>query len=226
MPDPTSEPDPRAAILNAALAHVPFEGWSDATLRAAAADTGQPLALARALYPRGGVDLALAFHAQGDAEMVRRLAAQDLSHLRLRERVAHALRMRLELVPDRELVRRGATLFALPQHAADGARALWATADAVWTALGQQGGGFDHFTRRATLAGVHASTVLYWLGDDSPGHAATWDFLNRRIEDVMRIEKTKARLREVPILRPFLTPREAPPAPPPATDHLPGRLRP
>ncbi len=28
------------------------------------------------------------------------------------------------------------TLFALPQHAADGARAIWGTADAIWTALG------------------------------------------------------------------------------------------
>lgn len=38
--------------------------------------------------------------------------------------------------------------------------------------------------------------MLYWLGDESEGHARTWDFLDRRIEDVMQIEKVKAKARE------------------------------
>ena len=41
--------------------------------------------------------------------------------------------------------------------------------------------------------------MLYWLGDDSPGHQATWDFLDRRIDDVMQIESLKAKLRENPL---------------------------
>lgn len=185
----------RGEILQAALPHVPFDGWSDATLRAAATAAGQPLPLVRALFPRGGVDLALAFHAWGDAEMARRLAAEDLTGLRMRDRIARAIWLRLEVVTDRELVRRGATLFALPQHAADGARALWATADAIWRALGVTASGFEHYSRRATLSGVHAATVLFWLGDDSPGRQPTRDFLDRRIDEVMQVEKLKARLR-------------------------------
>ena len=51
-------------------------------------------------------------------------------------------------------------------------------------------------TKRATLSGVYSATVLFWLGDDSPDNAATWAFLDRRIEDVMRFEKTKAALRD------------------------------
>lgn len=189
----------RDAVLAAALPHVPFDGWTDTTLLAAARDADVPLALARALFPRGGVDLALAFHRAGDAEMARRLAGMDLSALRFRDRIARAVRVRLELVGDRELVRRGATLFALPQHAPDGARALWSTADAIWTALGDTSRDLSYWTKRATLSGVHGATVLYWLGDDSPGQAATWDFLDRRIDDVMRIEKAKAALRDNPL---------------------------
>jgi ubiquinone biosynthesis protein COQ9 len=192
--------DDRARVLAAALAHVPFDGWSAVTLMAAARDAGVPDALARALFPRGGVDLALAYHRAGDAAMVTALGAGDLGALRFRERVARALRLRLEW-SDKELVRRGATLFALPMHAADGARALWGTADAVWTALGDTNRDFSYVTKRATLAGVQAATVLFWLGDDSPGHHATWDFLDRRIEDVMRIEKVKAGLRDNPIAK-------------------------
>ena len=54
--------------------------------------------------------------------------------------------------------------------------------------------------KRATLGGVYSSTVLYWLGDDSPDAMATWAFLDRRIDDVMQIEKVKARVRKSPTL--------------------------
>jgi len=185
------EDDAKTRILAAALPHVPFEGWSEATLREAIADSGVAPGLARALYPRGGVDLALAYHRQGDAAMVRALAAADLAGLKFRDKVALAIRLRLEAV-DRELVRRGAALFALPQHAGDGAAAVWHTADAVWTALGDTSQDINWYSKRATLSAVHAATVLFWLGDDSPGHEASWEFLNRRIEGVMAFEKAKA----------------------------------
>lgn len=189
----------RNAILDAALPHVPFDGWSAATLRRAAADSGVPEALARALFPRGGGDLAMAFHRRGDEELARRLATEDLSGMRFRDRIAHAVRLRIEIAGDKELVRRGATLFALPMHAADGAKALWNTADTIWTALGDTQRDFSWWTKRATLSGVHAATVLFWLGDDSTGNLATWEFLDRRIEDVMRFEKVKAGFRDNPL---------------------------
>lgn len=188
----------KAQLLDAALAHVPFDGWSDRTLAAAAADAGIALALARSMFPRGGVDLALAYHARGDAEMLARLAETDLSALRFRDRIARAVQIRLELA-DRELVRRGTTLFSLPHHAADGARAIWGTADAIWTALGDTSDDLNWYTKRATLSGVYGATVLYWLGDDSTGHQATWDFLGRRIDQVMQVEKLKANFRENPL---------------------------
>lgn len=181
----------REAVLGAALAHVPFDGWSDATLKAAAADSGTALPLARALFPRGGVDLALAYHRQGDRAMAQALAAADLAGLRFRDKVAHAVRLRLETA-DRELVRRGSTLFALPQHAADGAKAIWGTADAIWTALGDTSADLNWYSKRASLSAVYGATVLYWLGDDSTDHQATWDFLDRRIENIMQFEKAKA----------------------------------
>ena len=148
--------------------------------------------------------------------------------LRYRDRVATAVRFRLEAVPDKELVRRGTTLFALPKHAADGARAIWGTADAIWTALGDTSRDLNWYTKRATLSAVYAATVLFWLGDDSPGHQATWEFLDRRIDDVMQIEKAKAAFRENPLGKALLAAPmkllnriKAPKAP----DDLPGNYR-
>ena len=198
MDDPNSMASTVSRLLNAALPHVPFDGWSAATLTAAAQDTGTAPALARALFPRGGLDLALAYHAAGDQQLRDALAAMDLKSLRFRDRIATAARLRLQHA-DRETVRRAAALFALPQNAAEGTRALWATADTIWTALGDTSTDLNWYTKRASLCAVHAATLLFWLGDDSPGQQATWAFLDRRIDQVMQFEKTKAGFRENPL---------------------------
>jgi len=201
---PTQQIDAKQRLLDAALPHVAFDGWTEATFRAAVEDTGIDPALARALCPRGAVDLALAFHARGDAMMLELLGAAHLDGMRFRDKIALAVRYRLEAATDREAVRRGVTLFALPQHAGDGARAIWNTCDLIWTTLGDSSEDLNWYTKRATLSAVYSATVLYWLGDDSPGHEATWAFLDRRIDDVMRFEGAKARMRGNPLLKPFL----------------------
>ncbi|MEM8823510.1 MAG: COQ9 family protein [Pseudomonadota bacterium] len=191
----------RARILDAALMHVPFDGWSEATFRNALRDAEVTPAQGRAAFPRGAVDLALAFHQAGDDEMAKRLNAADLEEMRYRDRVAFAVRTRLEIAePHKEAVRRGMTLFSLPIYASDGLRALWGTADAIWEALGDTSRDVNWYTKRMTLSGVYSSTVLYWLGDTSEGYEATWAFLDRRIGDVMTFEKAKAQMQKNPIL--------------------------
>lgn len=181
----------KAQVLQAAVPHVAFDGWSDISLEAAITDSGVTPALAHALYPRGGVDLAVAYHRKGDAAMVEALAARDLTALRFRDKVALAIRLRLE-GSDKELVRRGSALFALPQHAIEGAGLIWATADAMLTALGDASRDLNWYSKRTSLSAVYGATVLYWLGDTSDGHEASWAFLDRRIENVMQFEKVKA----------------------------------
>ncbi|MEM9552422.1 MAG: COQ9 family protein [Pseudomonadota bacterium] len=195
----------KTQLLDAALAHVPFDGWSEATFKAAIRDTEVAPAVARAVCPRGAVDLAVAFHHRGDEAMKEKIAAEDMSDLKFRDKVAAAVRFRIEAVTDKEAVRRGTTLFALPMYAADGAKLIWGTADEIWNALGDTSDDVNWYTKRATLSGVYSSTVLYWLGDDSPDSMATWAFLDRRIGDVMQIEKFKARVRQSPTLSRLMT---------------------
>ncbi|AHC99736.1 COQ9 family protein [Leisingera methylohalidivorans] len=221
--------DIKAKLLDAALNHVPFDGWSEVTFRAACQEADVPEVLAHAVCPRGGVDLALAYHARGDSRMLARLEAEDLSGLRFRDKVAAAVRFRLEAVEDKEAVRRGTTLLTLPQYAGDGVKAIWGTCDLIWETLGDGSDDLNWYTKRASLAGVYSATVLFWLGDDSLEHQATWEFLDRRIGNVMDFEKLKAGLQKNPLLKPFL----AGPnwlagqiKPPKDRDDLPGSLNP
>ena len=187
-------------LLEAALMHVAFDGWSDATFKAAVRDSGMDIGLAKSVCPRGAIDLAVAFHKRGDEAMIAAVKAADLTEMKFRQKVAFALRTRFELIMDKEAVQRGTTLFALPHLAADGAKLIWGTADAIWTVLGDTSEDVNWYTKRATLSGVYASTVLYWLGDDSTDTQATWDFIDRRIENVMQFEKVKAQVNSNPAL--------------------------
>lgn len=197
--------DPSNRLIDAALDHVPFDGWSEVTFKAAMQDTEIDEATARALFPRGPVDLALAFHRRGDEALRDLLRTTDLSEMRIRERITFAVRKRLELIEDhKEAVRRGSTLFALPLYAADGARAVWETCDAIWDGLGDPSDDINWYTKRGTLSGVYSATLLYWLGDQSEGNAATWAFLDRRIENVMQFEKFKKQVNDNKLLKPFL----------------------
>lgn len=193
-------------LLDACLGHVAFEGWSETAFAAAVAETGMTPAHARTLCPRGAVDLAVAYHVAGDAAMVAAVQAADLSGMRYSDKVAFAIRARLDAVSDKEAVRRGMALFTLPHMAPEGARLTWGTADAIWRALGDTSEDVNWYTKRATLSGVWASVVLYWLGDDSLNAQATDDFIARRIADVMRFEKFKAQVNGSAMLRPVTAP--------------------
>ncbi|PYE84724.1 COQ9 family protein [Pseudoroseicyclus aestuarii] len=195
--------DPAAIrLLDAIRAHVPFDGWSDAAFRAAARDAGIPLPEARALVPKGAAGLAALLHRQGDAQASHAIREADFAAMKYSDRVAHALKLRLDAMPGREEVRRSTALFALPQHAGEGAALIWGTADTIWSALGDTSDDVNWYSKRATLSAVWSSTVLYWLGDDSPGAAETRAFIDRRIAGVMQIEGAKAKARNSALLRP------------------------
>ncbi len=183
----------REDLLRATLPHVPFDGWTMASLRAGARDAGLPVADVMRAFPGGPVD-AIACHSRlADREMVAALAARDLTVLKVRERIALAVRVRLEQnAADREAIRRSLSVLAMPQNAALAARLLYRTVDAIWYACGDNATDFNFYTKRGLLAGVYGSTLLYWLDDNSEGFVDSWGFLERRISDVMRIPRLQA----------------------------------
>jgi len=185
----------RRALLAAALTRVPFDGWTDDCLAEAASAAGFEPIMARRLFPRG-IGAALDFlMAEADRGMGEQLANHDLEAMRIRDRIATAVRLRIEQHHDhREAIRRALALQATPQYAPAALAGLYRTVDLIWRAAGDRSTDFNFYTKRALLAGVYGATLLYWLEDRSPGAAQSWSFLTRRIEDVMRIQKFRGRL--------------------------------
>ena len=190
--------DLREKLLAEILPHVAFDGWTDRALADAASRMDVDEAEVRVAFPRGIADAITFFSHKADDEAEALILAADLKSMKVRERVAFAVRKRIEVIAaHREAARRGAALFALPQHALDGASCVYRTCDMIWRAIGDTSTDFNFYTKRGLLSGVLTSTMLYWFGDSSEDSAETWKFLDRRIADVMQIEKVKSAVLKV-----------------------------
>ncbi len=187
----------RDELLAAALPHIPFDGWSVRALARGAADAGLDEATAERAFPRGAAELIEHHSRLADRRMVAALEEMDLDAMRVRGRIATAVRLRLQQNDsDREAIRRAVSFLAQPQHAALWLACLYRTVDAMWYAAGDTATDFNFYTKRALLAGVYAATLVYWLQDESEGAEASWAFLDRRLRDVMGVPRAMARLRK------------------------------
>ncbi len=189
----------RDALLTAILPNIPFDGWGEQSFAAALEGSKVDPALARLACPRGALDLVMAYHRRGDAEMLARMTPKNLASLRYSEKVAAGVRFRLEAIDDKDVVRRAMAFFALPAHAAEGIAAIWGTSDLIWKSLGDSSNDLNWYSKRAILSAVYSSTLLFWLGDETECHSATWEFLDRRIANVMQFEKFKGSVRNNPL---------------------------
>ena len=193
MSQSTSREEQRDRLLEAALVHVPFDGWSRRSLLAGAADLGLEPALARRLFPRAGDDLLVHVERWADRQMLARVGS--LEDLRVRDRIGALVRARLEaLGPHREAMRRATAARVLPSNGFAACGSLWRTVDLMWSAAGDDARDASYYTKRSLLAAVWTSTFLFWLDDRSEACQDTFAFLDRRIENVMQIGRVRASL--------------------------------
>ena len=170
-----------------------FDGWTQAAVDAAAGSAGVHLDQARLAVPKdqaGKIDL----YIRGvDRALADWFTPQRLERLKIREKIRSIVWKRLEIqAPAREAVRRALSILAMPQNVPAALKIGWRTSDLMWRIAGDTSTDYNHYTKRMMLGGVYASTLLVWLNDQTEGWAETASFLDRRIDDVMKIEKMKA----------------------------------
>jgi ubiquinone biosynthesis protein COQ9 len=186
----------RVRLLDAFPEHAARLGWTQAAFDAACETAGLSAGEAALACPKGAFDLFDVFADRADQAMLAGLDELDLDAMRIREKVRAAVRLRLEAqMPYKDAARAMTRALARPTRAPEAARLLWRSADRIWRALGDTSTDENFYTKRAILSGVLASTYARWFADDSADNAATWSFLDARIENVMQFEKAKAQLK-------------------------------
>ena len=189
----------RLAIAPVLPMHAAFDGWGAAALAQAAQELGVPADRAALAFPGGAIDMIDAWFESVDAEMVIRAPAPMVRARKIRDRITVLVTARLDATEmHREALRRALAILAMPQNAVRAARLGWRAADAMWRLAGDTSVDLAHYTKRLTLAGVYATTLLVFIDDQSENFTDTRAFLNRRIAGVMRFEKLKAQLKPDP----------------------------
>ncbi|MDE2517352.1 MAG: COQ9 family protein [Rhodospirillales bacterium] len=184
----------RDAALEAMLGHVSFDGWTNRALAHGLADAGMAADEALLLFPDGRADMIEAWCDLADRRMAE--AAPDFTGMGVAKRVRALLALRFaQNRPHREAVRRALGWLGLPGNSAIAARITARTVDAIWHAAGDRAADMSWYTKRASLAAIYASAVLFWLRDDSEEAAATMAFIDRRLAGIARIGKLRARFR-------------------------------
>ena len=195
-----AEPSPlellRRRLALAVGENAVFDGWTQQAVDAAAAQLGIDPVQARLAMPKTQAGMIDLYIQEVDRALEAWFTPERLALLKIREKIRALVWRRLEIqAPAREALRRGLAILAMPQNVPLAMRISWRTADMMWRVAGDTSTDFNHYTKRLTLGGVYGSTLVAWLDDHSDGFADTAAFLNRRIDDVMRIEKWKAQWR-------------------------------
>jgi ubiquinone biosynthesis protein COQ9 len=186
----------KAAVLKAALINVMFDGFSEKSLKHSAEEAGVDAETLARLFPQRELSLVEEFSAAADREMEARLAKIDFKDMRIRDRIATAVKTRLEVLkPNKEAARRAAAFLTLPPLAGLGARLVWRSVDLMWRSIGDTATDFNFYTKRGILAGVYSATLMRWFTDKTDDESETSAFLNARIENVMQFEKFKAQVK-------------------------------
>jgi len=190
----------REKILDQALLLAVFEGFNSKMLEEAAQSAGVSEADLKAVFPDGIPDLIGFWTQKANLVCLDRARFEDFAALKVREKVAVLVLARLEyLRPHKESARRAAAYLALPFRHSLGARLAWSASDSIWRALHDKSTDFNFYSKRAILTGVWTSTLARWFADDGDDEIETKRFLEARIENVMQIEKAKAKVRNLEI---------------------------
>jgi ubiquinone biosynthesis protein COQ9 len=159
----------RRRWLEAMLPDVPFTGWTDMAAQEAAHKAGLTPGEQALAAPQGVVNLIDALFDDAAAATRSVVTADDLSGLRVTERVAKAVRTWLDaLSPHHEAVRKAASRGLLPWGAGPAMQRSWQVADMVWDLAGDTATDYNRYTKRALLAAILPSIVLHWCDQPEP----------------------------------------------------------
>lgn len=187
-----TEYDTRQKVLRSSLPFVHQHGWTSNALVAGAEQEGLP-GIAHGMFPRGGAELVFFFYQECNQRLVEHMKKQTenvdgkpKTGIFIQDSVETRLRM---IIPYMNKWPQAMAIKAMPQNAVDSLKNLSTLVDDIWFYAGDKSTDFNWYTKRASLAAVYKSTEVYMLQDSSEDYQDSWEFLDRRLEDLTTIGK-------------------------------------
>ena len=185
-----------------------FNYWSQALLESISQHCGFDKDYHYLLFPDGIREVVEFFENWQDQKMILQLQEQDqIVQLRIREKIALALQIRIKNIPKLIHIRNNA-YFILPENIFFAMKMAWNSCNLIWYYAGDTATDFNHYSKRGLLVSVYLSSILFYIADESENAVDTDRFIDDSLENIINIAKLKnfAKLPElssIPILRLF-----------------------
>jgi ubiquinone biosynthesis protein COQ9 len=201
----------RDIIVESALKHVAFDGWSSSAIIQGAIEVGFPDNMVLRAFPNGMSEVIDHFADWSDRRMVAALKNQNLDSMKIRKRIHACVKTSVQInALHKEAISRLLSYFALPVNTPLAARLTWRSCSVMWYEAGDRSTDWNHYTKRGLLASVYSTTLMYWMSDEGDGEGdfpETWAFLDRRISDVLKTFAVPYQLKSMAsrFINPFFT---------------------
>ena len=182
----------RSKFLLLAVAEVPFSGWTEELLQVIEQKMELDSGYSMILFEGGIKDLIVFYEKTQDQAMLDDLAIHK-EELRVREKVALGVKTRItsRSKTNKAVLSKLMKFYSNPLNVSLGIKNMWDTVDKIWYYAGDQSTDYNYYTKRLLLSAVYSSTLIYYLSDKSEQHQKTWEFLDKRIADVLKIGNFK-----------------------------------
>ncbi|MEE2704759.1 MAG: COQ9 family protein [Pseudomonadota bacterium] len=152
----------------------------------------------RVLFPNGRIDFLRYWFDVTEKLMLNDLANSKINELKVREKIKKIIRVRLERWKGYKVaIKRTLPILLMPSSSYLLSLSLMKTSDSIWKIAGDKSVDFNFYTKRGLLLGVYSATLIFWLDDNSENDHKTWEFLDRRIEEVLQIPKVKSSMEKI-----------------------------
>ncbi len=182
--------DAEQRLLDAAIRLAPELGWGGHLVQRIGQETGLSSADVELLLPKGASDLSALLSRRHDRKALAALGGIDAAQLKVRERIHAAVEARIDAaMADEAATKASGGYLAVPVHLPLALRLGWETADTLWRWAGDAATDENHYSKRAILSAVLATTLAARMVG---GHEHARKHLSGRIDQVMAFEKWKA----------------------------------
>jgi len=182
--------DTEERLLDAAVGLAPEVRWGAPIVQRIGQKTGLSEADVELLLPKGAADLSALLSRRHDRKALQALRGIDQAQLKVRERIHAAVEARVDAaMADEAATKASGAYLARPVHLALAVRLGWETADKLWRWAGDEATDENHYSKRAILATVLATTLAARM---IGGQEHARKHLSSRIDQVMAFEKWKA----------------------------------
>jgi len=186
----TSLDSMRKKILNESKIFIVKNGWNENLFDIVANNSKFTKEEILALFPNGYLSLLNFYLFELNRLMTENSKKLDLirmkTHLRIREIILLRLR---DLQCDKPLFKRTFFTLMLPQNHRLFLKSLYITIDQMWFIAGDSSTDFNFYSKRAILAGIYSSVILYWINNKN--FDETSEFLDKQLKKVSKIPRLK-----------------------------------